>query len=152
MYVFTVYASRASPWPLNQHVWISRHYTCFWDGRSCMCNQVQKVWEGRQSVCITLKEFKNVSVSSNRTERKDMVVSQDDHAFYCYARCCCSLSPFSTWTSRHWGYIYALSSPPISRQALSSLLLSQLLPFWHRDNETASTATALRTINLHKCK
>jgi len=28
---------------------------------------------------------------------------------------------------------------------------SQFLPFWHCDNETASTATALRTINLHKC-
>ena len=35
--------------------------------------------------------------------------------------------------------------------ALSSSLPSQLLPFWHRDNETTSTATALRTINLCKC-
>ena len=35
--------------------------------------------------------------------------------------------------------------------ALSSSLPSQLLPFWRHDNETASTATALRTINLRKC-
>ena len=35
--------------------------------------------------------------------------------------------------------------------ALSSLLLpSQFLPFWRRDNETASTASSLRTINLRK--
>ena len=58
----------------------------FWDGRSCMCNEVcnevWKVWEGRQSVCIRLKEFENVSVFSNHTERKDMVVSQDDHVLY----------------------------------------------------------------------
>ena len=35
--------------------------------------------------------------------------------------------------------------------ALSSSLPSQLLPFWRRDSETASTAIALRTINLRKC-
>ena len=41
-------ASRASPWPLNQHVWISRSGTCFWDGRLCMCNEVWKVWALRR--------------------------------------------------------------------------------------------------------
>ena len=39
-------------------------------------------WEGRQSVRITLKEFANASAFSNRTEREDMVVYQDDHALY----------------------------------------------------------------------
>ena len=31
-----------SPWPLNQHMWISRRGTCFWDGWSCMCNKCEK--------------------------------------------------------------------------------------------------------------
>ena len=73
--------------------------------------------------------------------------------FICFARHCYSLSysSFSTWTSRRWGCIYALSYP-FSRQALAlpSSLPSQLLPFWRRDKETASTATALRKINLRK--
>ena len=113
-----------------------------------------KVWEGRQSVRITLKEFKNVSVSSNHTEREDMVVSQDDHAFYCYARRCCSLSHHSP--SGLYGIEAAFTFCLLLRfrarlLALSSPLPSQLFPFWHRDNETASAATVLRTINLRKC-
>ena len=59
-YSYCWYASRASPWPLNQDVWIGRRGTCFWAGQSCMCahvaNEVLKVWEGRQSVRITLKD------------------------------------------------------------------------------------------------
>ena len=35
-----------------------------------------------QSVRNMLKEFEDVSAVSNRTEREDMVVSQDDHAVY----------------------------------------------------------------------
>ena len=31
-----------SPWPLNQHMWISRRGTCFWGSRSCMCNKCEK--------------------------------------------------------------------------------------------------------------
>ena len=132
---------------------ISRRGTCFWAGWSCMCNEVWKVWEGRQSIRITLKELENVSMFLNPTECKDMVVSQDDHMLYLLARRCCSLwcSLFSIRTSWHWGCIYVLSSP-FSRQALalSSSLPSQLLPFWRRDKETASAATVLRKINLRK--
>ena len=36
----------------------------------------------RQSVRTTLKEFEDVSAVLNRTEREDMVFSQDDHALY----------------------------------------------------------------------
>ena len=72
--------------------------------------------------------------------------------FSCFARGCCSLSysSLSTWTSRCCCCIYALSSFPFCArlQALSSLLPP---PFWHCDNEIASTATALRAINLRKC-
>ena len=74
--------------------------------------------------------------------------------FICFTRRCCSLSysSFLIRTSRRWGCIYTLSFPPFLRRAPSSFFLSsQLLPFWRRDNETASAATALRTINLHKC-
>ena len=39
----------------------------------------------RQSVHIRLKEFENVSAFSNRTELKDMVVSQDGYALYLLA-------------------------------------------------------------------
>ena len=34
-----MYALHASPWPLKQHVWISRRGMCFWAGQSCMCNK-----------------------------------------------------------------------------------------------------------------
>ena len=34
----------------------SRRGMCFWDCRSCMCNEVWKVWGG-QSIRTTLKEF-----------------------------------------------------------------------------------------------
>ena len=50
--------------------------------RSCMCNEVYKVWEGRQSVSIMLKEFESVSVFLNCTECENTAVSQDNHALY----------------------------------------------------------------------
>ena len=42
----------------------------------CMNNEVWKVWRG-QAYILTLED---VSAVSHRTEREDMVVSQDDHA------------------------------------------------------------------------
>ena len=75
-------------------------------------------WKGRQSIRITLKEFENVSAFLNCTECEDMVISQGDHVLY-LLRCSLSYSLFSTWTSQHWGCIYALSSPPFSCQALA---------------------------------
>ena len=65
----------------------------------------------------------------------------------CFARLCCSHSNslFSMQTSRPCGCIYAV----FSHQAPSSSSLpSQFLPFWCRDNETASVTTALKTLNL----
>jgi len=69
--------------------------------------------------------------------------------FICFARRCCSLSylSFSTRTFT----LCLLLRFRARLLALSSSLPSQLLPFWHRDNETASAATVLRTINLRKC-
>ena len=45
-------------------------------------NEVWKVWERRQSVRITLKEFENTSAFLNPTEHENMVASQDDHVLY----------------------------------------------------------------------
>ena len=50
--------------------------------------------------------------------------------------------------------VAALSSLPFSCQFFSSFLLASnhnFLAFWRRNIETASTATALEMINLHKC-
>ena len=82
----------------------------------------------------------------HRTRRAIWWFLKTTTCFICFAGHCCllSYSSFSTRTSRHWGCIYTLYSPPFSCQALSSSSLpSQLLPFWRHDNETASTATAL---------
>ena len=43
---------------------------------------VKSVRRKAKRIRITLKEFENVSTFSNRTEREDMVVSQEDHALY----------------------------------------------------------------------
>ena len=59
---------------------VSRRGTCFWDGRFHVQRNVKTV--RRQSVRITLKEFENVNAFSNRTEREDTVVSQDNHVLY----------------------------------------------------------------------
>ena len=128
------------------------HGTCFWDGRSCMCNEVWKAWEGRQSVHITLKEFENVSAFSNHTEREDTVNSQDDHTLFASLGAA-ALSHTHCSRPRLHGIETAFTLCLLicfhtRLLALSSSLPSQLLPFWRRDSETASTTTALRMINL----
>ena len=51
-------------------------------GHACAtrCEKCEK--EGKAYALRMLKEFENVSAFSNRTERKDTVNSQDDHALY----------------------------------------------------------------------
>ena len=135
------YALCASPWPLNQHMWISRRGTCFWDGRSCMCNQVWKVR-------IMLKEFKNVSAFSNCTGPKDMVISQDGYALYllaslgaatlsCTHRSRCG--PHSVVAA----FTLCLLRFHIRVLALFSSLPSQLLPFCRRDNHCKNKVVTL---------
>ena len=74
----------ASPWPLNQHVWISRCGTCFWAGRSCMYNEWSVKSVRRKATCMHYVEsvFENASVFSNHTKREDMAIYQDDHMLY----------------------------------------------------------------------
>ena len=69
MYVFAVYASRAT---------LARAFGTVGHAYATKCETCEK----GQSVRTTLKEFEDVSAVSNRTEREDMVVSQDDHAVY----------------------------------------------------------------------
>ena len=133
---------------------ISRRGMCFWCGRSCMHNKVWKVWEGGQSVhwkgSRTWAWFWNAQIT-----RIWSFLKTATH-FICFASRCCSLlhSLLSTRTSWCCGCIYALCLLFRFRSrllALSSSLTSQFLPFWSCNNETTSAATALRTINLHKC-
>ena len=123
-------------------------------GHACTTNEVWKVWEGRQRVRIMLKVFLRMRVHFRTAQNvKTWPFIKTTTCCTCFTRlCCCSLSYSSFLMQTRWGCIYTLSSPPFLCQAPSSSLLpSQLLPFWHCDNETASAATALRTINLRKC-
>ena len=140
---------------MNQHVWISRRGTCFWAGRSCMCNE-QSVKSMRRKAKRTHYEFENVSAFSNRTgTRRYGRLSRLPLALFVLLG---AAALFRTNCSRcglH-GVEAAFTLCLLLRfhtrlLALSSSLPSQLLPFWRRDNETASATTALRTINLHKC-
>ena len=116
----------------------------------------EKCEEGKAYV-LRWKSFEDVSAVSNRTERARIwSFLKTTTRFIGFARRCCSLSysSFSTRTSRRCGCIYALCLLFRFRArilALSSSLPSQFLLFWRRDNETASAASALRTINLGKC-
>ena len=155
MYVFEVYAL-----PHLHNLWtntcglVGVAHAFGLVGHACTTNEVWKVWEGRQRVRIMLKVFLRMRVHF-RTARnvKTWPFIKTTTCCTCFTRlCCCSLSYSSFLMQTRWGCIYTLSSPPFLCQAPSSSLLpSQLLPFWHCDNETASAATALRTINLRKC-
>ena len=61
-----------------------------------------------------------------------------------------SYSSFSMWTSRGCGCIYFLCLCFCFRASLLTLSSLLVWQFWHRNNETASAATALRMINLRK--
>ena len=84
----------------------------------------------------------------------DMIVSQDGHAFLCFASRCSSLSYSSilSRTSRGSGCILALC---LCFSFCASLFLTRshysFLPFWRRHDNETSAATALETINLRKC-
>ena len=106
-----------------------------------MCNEIQQVWEGRQSVHISLKEFENVITFWTAQNARIWL-------FIKMTTCCLSYSSFSTWTSRYCGCIYALSSPFSCHDPSSPSLLLQFFSFWRQANETTSATTVLRTIFL----
>ena len=135
---------------------VSSLATCFWDGRSCMCNEVWKVWEGGQSVCTTLKEFRGYkcSFAQHRTRGYGCFWRQP-HALFASLgtaalsrthRSRCGLhSAVAAFT------LCLLFSFRARLLAFVSSLSLQFLPFQCCDNEIADAATALRTINLCKC-
>ena len=108
----------------------------------------------RQSVCTALKAFENVSAVSNRTERGDVVISQDNHMLYLlhYIGAAALSRTHCSRCGLHGIVTLCLLFCFCTRVlALSSSLPSQFLPVWRGDNETASVTTALRMINLRKC-
>jgi len=122
------------------HALLLAHYV----GVYFVLNNVS-VWEGRQSVPITLKEFEKWVHFRTTQNAKVWWFLKMTTCFICFARRCCSLtySSFLTWT---YGVEAAFMLCLLLRfrtrlLALSSLLPSQLLPFWRHDNETASAAT-----------
>ena len=114
-------------------------------------NVQQTKCEKCEKACITLKEFENASAFSNCTERKDMHLSR----WPCTLFASLSTAALShTHPSRRRlrgieaAFTVCLLHFRARLLALSSSLPSQLLPFWRCDNETTSTATALRMMNL----
>ena len=122
---------------------VSRCGTCFWDG-SVMHVQRSVKSVRRKAKHTYYVEFENVSVFLN---------AKTTTCFICFPWHCCSLvliildADFTVL----WLH-FTLSSPPFSCQAPSSFFLTPITIFaiWCRDNESASAATALRTINLRK--
>ena len=145
MYIFTVYALCAH---LND-LWtntcglVSKDGTCFWD-HAC-ANEVWKVWGG-QSVHTTLKEFRGCECgfTLHRTRGYSSFSRQPRTLFATH-------SSFSTRTSRRCDCIYAVYLPFRFHARLLALSFSLPSPFCCCNNETASAATVLRTINLRKC-
>ena len=127
------------------------HGTCFHCfgtvGYPCAakCEQCE---EGKVYV-LHWKSFEDVSVVVNHTEREDMVLKMTIR-FTCAA----ALSrTHRSWCWLHgalWLHLRFLYSCTFSRQALPHSH-HNFLPFWRCDNETASTASALRMTKLHKC-
>ena len=124
-------ASCTSPWPLNQHVWLVGVAHAFGLVGHAKCNKRSvKSVRRRQSVRITLRVRKCEYIFELHNAKIWSFIKTTTH-FIRFARCCCSLSYslFSMRASRHWGCIYALSSPPFSRQAPSSFFLAPITAF-----------------------
>ena len=134
-------------------VTVSRHDTCFGDGRPCAtsCEQCEK--DGKtyiERVRGSEQGFKHL------TEREDTVVSQDGLALLCFASHYSSLSYslILPQTSQGSGCILALCLHfhfCTSLLTLSSSLLSQFSAILMSHNETASAEAALGMINLRRC-
>ena len=92
-----------------------------------------------------------MSAVSNREEREDMVVSQEDHALYLLRKALLLslvLIVLEADFTALWLHLRSLSSLPFSRQAPSSSSLPSVpSQFCRRNNQTASAATALDKIN-----
>ena len=152
--VRSVCLARASPWPLNQHVWISRRGTCFWDGRSCMHVQRSVKSVRRKAKCThfveRVRECERV-FKLHRTRRYSRLSRRPRALFASLG----AAALFRTHRSRRGPYgveaAFTLCLLRFCARLLALPRSDHLLLFWRRDNETASAATALRTINLRKC-
>ena len=131
---------------------VSRLGTCFWDCRSCMCNEVWKVWGG-QSVHTTLNEFQECERSfAPHGMRGNGSFSRRPHTLFAMLGTA-ALSRTHRSQRRIYSVVAAFMLCLLFRFCARLLALFFLapLPFCRRNNETASVATALKTINLCKC-
>ena len=118
-----------------------------------MCNEVWKVWEGRQSVCITLKVQKCKHVFEPHRMQRYGRFSRWPHALFALLGAAALSHTHRSQRGLHSveaAFTLCLLCFCARLLALSSSLPSQLLPFWRCDKETASAATALRKISLRK--
>ena len=141
-----MHASCSSQWPLNQHmcITVSRHGKCFRDGCPCVtkCEQCEK--DGKAYVrWKSLRMWSQFQTAPN--VRIWSFFKTVRHFFFlCFAGHGSSLSysSFSMWTSRGCGCIYFLCLCFCFRASLLTLSSLFAWQFWHRNNETASAATA----------
>ena len=120
-----------------------------------MRNEVWKVWEGGQSICTTLKELQGCECSFEPHRMRGYgCFLRQPHALFASLGAGAPTCTHCPWRGLHGvaAITLCLLFPFHAKfLALSSSLPSQFLPFWRCNNETASAATALRTINFHKC-
>ena len=157
-----MYASHASPWPLNH--WTNTGVACaFWSGM-CIASFPGSCGTRLLACATKYKKFEKESKAyvfrwKSSQDREHVFgphrtwgygrLSRQPHALFAsLGAAALSRTHRSRCGLQCCGCIYALllSSLPFLRQAPSSPLLpSQFLPFWRRDNETASAATVLGT-------
>ena len=128
---------------------ISRRGTCFW-AWSVMQSATNEVWE-EGKVYALCWEFESASAFSNCTMRRYGHLSRRPHTLFALLGAAALSRTHCSWRGLHGveaAFTLCLLHFRARLLALSFSLPSQLLPFWRRDNETASAATALRTINL----
>ena len=105
-------------------------------------------------MCHTLKEFQEMGELSN-TSLNARIWSFLKMTILCFASCCflilINLIDLAVVVAAFWLSVFASIFASVSWLFLPCSQSQFFLPFWPCDNETASTTTALGTINLCKC-
>ena len=108
------------------------HGMCFWNGQSHACaTKCEKCEKEGKAYALHWKGLKMwVRFRTTQNAKIRSILKTTTH-FFCFARCCYSLSysSFSTQTSWCCGCIYALSSPLFLHQAPSSFFLAPITTF-----------------------
>ena len=122
---------------------------CFWAGQSWMCNK-----RSVKSVRRHALHWKSLRMRAHFQTAQNTKIWSFIKTTMHFIRFAKHAALSHTHPSRHRlrgieaAFTLCLLRFRTRLLALSSLLPSQLLPFWRCDNETTSTATALRMMNL----